>query len=280
MTRLKSFGPFGKIVTYLVLTLFFSLPFYFLIISSGSILKNQFLPLGLMWCPGISGLICSYIFGHHFEDIGFRRGKLKAYVVAYLTPLLVALFIFLGLLIFHLGDFEISPSLIEKKGSVENALLAAFLLGPLIGTATGFIAALGEEMGWRGFLYTQMHKLEIKYPDYLLGFIWSLWHWPLILFGDYTTSRVPFFSAVMFSLALTASGPLYGWLRGYSKSVFPVVLTHASHNLFIQGIYPIFLKKGPLDEFFGGESGVFCVLAYFLVAIAFHRKNKSVYINP
>lgn len=275
MQKLAFERPIVKICSYLVLTLLLSLPFYFLIINSGSISKNPLFPLGLMWCPGISGLICSMLFGHKFQDIGLRKGPFKFYVVAYVVPIFIALFIFLGLVIFQLGEFEISPILIQKKGSIENVLLSAFLIGPIVGTFFGFCSALGEEIGWRGFLYTQMHELKVKYADYVIGLIWSLWHWPIILFGDYATSKIPVLSALMFSVSLVASGAFYGWLRRNSGSVFPIALTHASHNLFIQAIYPVFIKKGPLDEFFGGESGVLCMIAYLFLAFIFHRRSSE-----
>lgn len=270
--KIKS--PKFQILVFLLLTLAGSIPFYWMIIKVGSIQKHVLLPLCLMWMPGLMGLLCSRIFGHGFRDIGFRKGNLKAYLAAYFIPIGVAAFIFLGLLIFNLGEFQINPNIIEKKGSVGNAVFHILVLGPLIGSV-GIVAALGEEMGWRGFLYTQMHNLNFKYPDYIIGFIWSLWHWPLILLGDYATSPIPILSAVMFTIALTAMGPYYGWLRGSSKSVFPVALSHASHNLYIQAIYPAFIKAGPLDSYFGGEPGVFCVIAYVFIGIFFHKRNQS-----
>lgn len=267
-------SPARKVLIFLVLTALFSLPFWILIILQTSIQTNILLPLGLMWSPGTAGLLCSFLFGHRFQDIGFRRGRLKYYLIAYAVPAGVALFIFAGLLLTGTGAFELSPRLVEKKGSVEAALIAILLVAPIAGIVPGFVAALGEEMGWRGFLLTQAQKIRPATADFGVGFIWSLWHWPLIFLSDYATSSIPLLSAVLFSGSLTALAPFYGWLRRNSGSIFPLAVTHASHNLFVQAIYPAFLKKGPLDPFFGGESGIFCLIAYAIVGAVFFRLNR------
>lgn len=275
MEFLKTLPPIHKILVYTALTILFSFPFWSLIIKAGAIESNLLLPLGLMWMPGAAGLVCSLVFGHRLKDIGFRRGAWKFYGIAYGIPALVALFILAGLLVFRLGEFEVSPQLLEKRGSMESAMIALFLLAPLMGTITGVVATLGEEIGWRGFLLTQMFQANPRFADFLTGFIWSLWHWPLIFLSDYATSPIPWLSALLFSASLTLMGPYYGWLRRNSNSIFPLALTHASHNVFIQAIYPALVKKGPLDAYFGGEAGVFAVLAYAIVGVYFFRLNQK-----
>jgi len=105
--------------------------------------------------------------------------------------------------------------------------------------------------------------------------IWSLWHWPLIIFGDYATSNIPAINVLFFTVAATALSFLMGYLRDATKSVFPAAIIHGSHNMWILGISPVFFTPTQLTPYFAGESGMFCALLYLLLAIWIIRKTSS-----
>lgn len=63
-----------------------------------------------------------------------------------------------------------------------------------------------------------------------------------------------------------------GWQREVTGSVWAAGLTHAVHNVWIQSVYPSFLRKGSLDQYFGGESGLFIVLIYGLMAFYIYKR--------
>lgn len=141
------------------------------------------------------------------------------------------------------------------------------LFAPTIGMFIPFISSLGEEIGWRGFLHSQLLSLSPNKRYFVTGLTWSVWHWPLIIFGTYATSDIPWLSVILFTIAQTGASFLLGILRDRSKSVFPAALMHASHNMWFLGISPVFLKTGPLAAYFTSESGVFCALLYVALAM-------------
>jgi membrane protease YdiL (CAAX protease family) len=49
-----------------------------------------------------------------------------------------------------------------------------------------FATVIGEEIGWRGFLVPEFAKTQ-SFPATALitGFIWAIWHYPVLLFADY-----------------------------------------------------------------------------------------------
>ena len=62
------------------------------------------------------------------------------------------------------------------------------------------LAAIGEEIGWRGYLYKMLgSKLTLR-NIFLIGFIWGLWHASLILLigYNYYYNRIP--GVVLFTL--------------------------------------------------------------------------------
>lgn len=228
----------------------------------------------LMWTPGIVALLCSFFFNRNFKDLALKMPTLRSLVTAYLVPAVSASTVLGLLIVFGVSKFEINPSAIEKMGSIQGVLLKGLIIAPTIGMIIPFLSGLGEELGWRGFLHSQFLNYSPNFRYLLTGIIWSIWHWPLILFGTYSTSDKPWLSVLLFTIMATSSSFLFGFLRDKSGSVFPAALMHASHNMWFLGITPVFLKAGPLSSYFASESGVFCAILYFLIAafIAFRKK--------
>lgn len=262
----------AQLVTFLLITFLISWIEVYFIAKGEAGIKDNARVFALMWTPGLVGLVLSWVFGWKFKDIGFKLGNWRNYVWSYLVPAVTAVLILVILIATGLGDFEISPKLLEKAGSVPKALAMILLLTPILGSLIGSVSALGEEIGWRGFLHSKMMALNLPHPFLLTGLIWSAWHWPLILFSNYATSEHPALSVVLFTITVTSVSVFMGWMRAKSGSVFTATLTHGVHNLWIQVIYPAFLKAGPLDPYFGGESGVIIAVIYVALAIYVYKK--------
>jgi membrane protease YdiL (CAAX protease family) len=229
----------------------------------------------LMWTPGIVGIICAFVFDRNAQSLAIKRPSLKTLAIAYFAPAITSVLIVALLVVFSLAEFQISPHLIEKKGGVGPALIAILLVAPTVGLILSFLSALGEEIGWRGFLHSKLLGLTPTRRYFLTGIIWSIWHWPLILFGDYANSDKPYLNLVCFTIAVVAFSFLMGWLRDKSNSSLPAALAHGSHNLWLQGISPVFFTAGPLVPYFGGESDVFCALIYLALACFIARYLDS-----
>ena len=103
---------------------------------------------------------------------------------------------------------------------------AAVAGGALINT----IPALGEELGWRGWLLPRLLPLGPVPAIIASGVIWGLWHAPLVLLG-YNYPGVPGWLGVLAMMGMcTAIGGVFGWLRLRSGSVWPSALAHGSFN--------------------------------------------------
>jgi uncharacterized protein len=267
----KSLSLKSQVLTFVLVTFAISWTLQYFMIGDAGVQKTT-ITFALMWIPGLAGMLFSLLFGWRLADIGFKFGNWRNYLWAYFLPAAISALILLALVGSGLGSFELSPELIEKKGGVEKALIAILLVGPFLGGLFGFISGLGEEIGWRGFLHSKIVATNVLHPFLLTGLVWAVWHWPLILFSNYATSDIPLLSVGLFTLMAVSLSVFMGWLREKSGSVFTAALAHGSHNLWIQGIYPAFHKKGPLDSYFGGESGVFCALFYSIIAVFIYWK--------
>lgn len=92
------------------------------------------------------------------------------------------------------------------------------------------IPALGEELGWRGWLLPKLLPLGTVPAILISGVIWGLWHAPLILLG-YNYPGVPGWLGLSAMVVLCILiGAVFGWLRIRSESVWPAALAHAAFN--------------------------------------------------
>jgi membrane protease YdiL (CAAX protease family) len=131
------------------------------------------------------------------------------------------------------------------------------------------VFSAGEEIGWRGYMLTRLIDAGIPRPILVGGFIWALWHVPLILSGQYASSSTPALSAMLFVVDIVAGSYLFAWLRLSSGSVWPPILAHASWNAVIQNVFDAYTRGTSL---WVGESGILVALIEIAVAIALTRR--------
>ncbi|MGQ7787752.1 lysostaphin resistance A-like protein [Nesterenkonia sp. K-15-9-6] len=105
---------------------------------------------------------------------------------------------------------------------VVNVLIAALIIN--------LLPALGEEIGWRGWMLPRLMRFGPWGAIGISGVIWGLWHAPLILLG-YNYPGTPGWLALAAMVGLcTVMGGVFGWLRLRSSSVWPAALAHSALN--------------------------------------------------
>ncbi|MGV8858706.1 CPBP family intramembrane glutamic endopeptidase [Rhodoglobus sp.] len=92
------------------------------------------------------------------------------------------------------------------------------------------IPALGEELGWRGWLLPKLMPLGAVPAIVISGVIWGLWHAPLILLGYNYPDAPRWLGLTMMIGMCSIFGAIFGWLRLRSDSVWPAALAHAVFN--------------------------------------------------
>jgi membrane protease YdiL (CAAX protease family) len=105
----------------------------------------------------------------------------------------------------------------------------ALIAGSIAGLTINGVAALGEEIGWRGFLQDEWRDLGFWRSSWLIGLVWGLWHAPFILYG-YNYPGHPVAGVFMMTLWTVLLGPLIGFARLKSGSVFAAAIMHGAIN--------------------------------------------------
>ncbi len=149
------------------------------------------------------------------------------------------------------------------------------LLGwPLFGR---LLRSMGEELGWRGFLYPALRqRMTFRKSAILSGLIWAAWHYPAIAFGNYNNGGMLWFSLVTFTLMVLGMTFVISWLREASGSVWPCVLFHAVNNLYIQQVLDPRVVPNRFTPFVTSEWGTALAVGCLLAGAVVYKA----YANP
>lgn len=249
-----------QVVTFLILTFVLSAIYYYLIISAGSLSAGGgWYTVGLMWCPGLAGLITTAAYQRNLRGLGWGWGKTRYQVLSYFLPIGYAAVIYTVVWIVGLGG-------IDREFTTN---IVSFIV---VGTVLSSVAALGEEIGWRGFLVPRLARMTtFGKTSIISGLIWSVWHWPILLFADYNAGTAWWWALLNFTVMVTGISFAFSWIRLASRSVWTAMFLHASHNLYIQGFFdPVTTDTGN-TEWVIGEFGAGLSLVSLVVAYVFWR---------
>lgn len=178
------------------------------------------------------------------RPLGRPRRFLGFLVIALIAPIalvLVALAVGTLLGVYHpdLVEFSAFRELVTTQLAAAGVDSLPMPLGTLVaiqcaavvgGAFINMIPALGEELGWRGWLLPRLLPLGPVPAILVSGVVWGLWHAPLVLLG-YNYPDAPGWLGVLAMIGMcTVVGGVFGWLRLRSGSVWPSALAHGSFN--------------------------------------------------
>src|SRR5262249_26851958 len=150
--------------------------------------------LGIMWCPAFAAMATLKLSGRNLGDLGWNWPAANYALQSWALPLLYAFMAYVVVWSLGLGGFpnrQFMDQLVTRMGlpiSPAPATALYVLLAGGFGMARGLASALGEEIGWRGFLVPELFKKAGFTGTALIsGLAWSCWHYPLLVWGDYNS---------------------------------------------------------------------------------------------
>lgn len=101
---------------------------------------------------------------------------------------------------------------IQPFASIVNGIFVSF-------------AALGEELGWRGYMMPKLLKLmDAKWAVPVGGIIWGIWHWPMIYMGHnfgFGYLGYPFTGFAAMCVMSVAIGTILTYVTCRTGSIWP-----------------------------------------------------------
>ena len=238
---------------------------------------NTMLTAALMFFPTIGVLLTRLLTREGFNDLMLDlnfKGNVRYYLIGWLGPIVLTL---IGTAIY----FVIFPS--EFTLESYKAMLATqpmpHAIAPLVLCVLMLMAPMlnlmpcfGEEWGWRGYLLPKVAQRTKFLPTILLtGFIWGIWHAPIIVSGhNYGTGYpgYPWWGIIAMCVFCIVVGTLFSYITLKAKSCWPAVLAHGALNgTAAMGV--IFLPDPTAYDRFVGPvpTGIIGMSAYIGVAV-------------
>jgi membrane protease YdiL (CAAX protease family) len=205
--------------------------------------------------------------------LGLDRGGLKGWPLAIAGPAAIHL---AGLVILSFAGLAVfvAPQITGSVGFAIFKILSGLLIGTLF--------ALGEEIGWRGYMLPRLLGRGVVPAMLLVGFLHGVWHLPLMLTTDYYHNTGNLLLIVpLFLVTLTLAGVFFGFLRLWTGSVWAVAIAHAAANMAWEIMTEMTQTKSALVlEYVGGESGLIMIGGLLVFSFFIIRHMKSGKFKP
>lgn len=196
--------------------------------------------LARMFTPTLGAILAIWTCGENVANelkgyLGYTSRALKYYLLApLLIHLALAIYLAMGLAT-GLVDLDKPARLIAERTGIPKDLarLAIFIQAPfayLAAISINALAALGEELGWRGYLFKRLGAVVNAKNATVIGTIWSLWHLTAIGLVGYNYPALRWAGVLLFtplSILLTA---LMLMLVSRANSVLPAASLHGAFN--------------------------------------------------
>ena len=201
---------------------------------------------------------------------GWAWGATRYEIIAYLLPLAYATVAYGSVWLAGLGRVDLGR--FKLNGSVF-VTVATFVA---LGSVQSLLSALGEELGWRGFLVPKLaESMTFTRTALVSGSIWAAWHVPLIAFADYNSGTPTWYAVLCFGVAVISMAFPLAWLRLRSGSVWPAAILHASHNLYVQAFFDrVTVDTGP-TKYLVSEFGAVLAVSIAATAWVFWRMRPQ-----
>lgn len=288
-----------RLFLYLGLTFLLSWSVFFLFIVSGGRFVNEdgtasqmaslVAMLGML-CPTIGMLLTRWMTKEGFACVGadsmrlgirFSDRRWLFYIAAVFLP-----WIYMELgsgLRLALSPAAFSTEVLDKLGDTVYLQPAAAIVS---GVVISF-AALGEELGWRGYMMPKLLELmDVKWAILVGGAIWGIWHWPMTYIGHNFGMEYwgyPFTGFAAMCILAIAMGTILTYLTYKTGSIWSAAILHAVTNA-TPGILKYFIDTEKLSGWMQDSVVVFLIsfLPLFVIAIGVYislcreyKKNKT-----
>lgn len=258
------------VAVFVVVTAAMTAPFWWLQIAHRRDLPANEVGLGLMWAPAGAAIVMRR-FVTREVDLGLRWPARRYLLIAQAIPASYIVLTYAGGAMTGIVDAFTADNLAACESTYKLGLggagsaLVAILWGVTVQLLWNLLYALGEELGWRGYLVPVLsRRLGLLGTGLVSGVIWAAWHFPLF-------TKMPVVELVRFTIFVTSAGVICAWLRLRSRSVWPAVMFHGVHNTLLGVAYLVVEDR---TGWYGDEGGIAFGLSALVIASVLVMRDR------
>jgi membrane protease YdiL (CAAX protease family) len=216
-----------------------------------------------MWGPGIAAIVTTlFVDKQSFKTLRLNTlGPKRFYLWAWILPPVLTLATLGFTILIRSGDLDSNLTLMREAlkqvpsttglPPVEILVAIQLALAVTLAPFINVLFALGEELGWRGFLLPKLMPLGQWKAILISGAIWGFWHAPTTLLHGYNFPQHPYLGVLVMIVGCTLLGTILSWLYLNTRSPWVAALGHGAVNA-APGLALYFLKPG-FDTVLGGS---------------------------
>ncbi len=236
----------------------------------------------LMLSPALASIITLKIKKRSIASLPWRLKELKYLGRSYVTPILYVSIAYVFIWLFSFGNLINTETILQWSDElgIERAhqtivIVVMILLLLTIGVIKNLGSVLGEEIGWRGFLIFELRKvMSFNALAIVSGITWAIWHFPLINLiyggGENLLLHMGAFTIMIMGISV-----ILAYYTFKSNSLWPAVIFHSIHNIYIQKICTPLTISNDKTEFWIDEYGIMLPVITTVFAIYFWRKAEK-----
>ena len=233
----------------------------------------------IMWLPAASACAVHLIRKTPAISFSLRpliRKNVRYYLAAWFMPVVLSLIGCAVYFIIFRKDFSFSA--IERTSMTAVQFLLLTTAAVITAAPFNMLFALGEEIGWRGFLYPELSARFGKGKACMMtGIIWGLWHTPVNMMGyNYGLGYpgYPLTGIAAMCISCIALGAWCSYLAERTGSIWAPALFHGAVNA-AGGLGLVFMKPG-LPYLLGpGITGIIPSVITGLFLLPFISRKKG-----
>lgn len=198
--------------------------------------------------PAIGCIATRYIFHEGFkDDILFPEftGHFKGYFLSILLPIVFGISNCILMTIATGAGFSVKA----VGGTLEvTAGIALYSINAYI----AFFILIGEELGWRAFLYDKLERLLGFHGSIIIGgIIWGLWHIPPLIGSGLNFGKeapgFPITNILLMCVFCIFSGAMIQMVRKMTDSVIAAIIAHAVIDTICNPLAAVFLSEKSVE---------------------------------
>ena len=250
-------------------------------VAPAALLKGALFSTGAMLIPLLAVIFTQMIFREPvLKGLGVSFKLNRWWWMGYLLMPVIA-FAVLGVTLLMPGAKWTPDSVMMQQAQqsmpegvgVWGVIGISLFSGLFAGITLNAVFAFGEEIAWRGFLMQEFKGKKFLSAALWIGFIWGLWHAPIILNG-HNYPQHPVAGVLMMVAFCLLFTPMLMYFRQKSGSVIVPAIMHGTFNA-VAGISAVVIT--PANDLLYGGPGLagFIVLLVVDVCLWLYDKYGS-----